>query len=318
MQKFNYSEMKRKTAGERFKEQHEKEKQKAQDEVNSIIYSDASTRAYVEGSGTSGKDSVADAEKAIKDELDEVDQKKQSESQVSDSDKKITLDSYESEHSYNDTMSDDSDFKSSSFSEGDVPVYEPDEEGVHSNDIHVKETFDYNPSPQVKVPADRTRAAQAKDKGDISMSTVREFPTELAQRIKKLFPAARTMGEALAAYVYLKEGEPEDIRISSEIASVAKSYIGDTVTPKDVQEELMKELLRMREMNNKAMRKLNSIELGVSYALFDRLGFRKLETLSPGQLNFLETGIADLIQQLEKQSELKQNRDLQKSGRPIR
>ena len=162
---------------------------------------------------------------------------------------------------------------------------------IHSIDgnYNVKETFDYNPSPQVKVPADRTRAAQVKDKGDISMSTVREFPTELAQRIKKLFPAARTMGEALAAYVYLKEGEPEDIRISSEIASVAKSYIGDTVTPKDVQEELMKELLRMREMNNKAMRKLNSIELGVSYALFDRLGFRKLETLSPGQLNFLET-----------------------------
>ena len=48
MQKFNYSEMKRKTAGERFKEQHEKEKQKAQDEVNSIIYSDASARAYVD------------------------------------------------------------------------------------------------------------------------------------------------------------------------------------------------------------------------------------------------------------------------------
>lgn len=152
----------------------------------------------------------------------------------------------------------------------------------------------------------------------IPMSTLKKFPSGLAYHIKSLFPEARTMDEAVAAYVYLKEGEPDDIQVPNEVKDVAKSYIGSSVTPKDVQDELMKEMRKLREFNTRFMKKLNSVELGVAYAIFDRFGFRKANALTPAELNFLEAGIADLVKQLEKQSEIKQNRDAQKAGRPIK
>lgn len=169
-----------------------------------------------------------------------------------------------------------------------------------------------------KLKSKSVNREQSSGTDSVPMSTLKRFPSGLAYHIKSLFPEARTMDEAVAAYVYIKEGEPDDIQVPSDIKDIAKSYVGLSVTPKDVQDELMKELHKLREFNTKFMKKLNSVELGVAYAIFDRFGFRKANALTPAELNFLEAGIADLVKQLEKQSEIKQNRDAQKSGRPIK
>ena len=57
--------------------------------------------------------------------------------------------------------------------------------------------------------------------------------------------------------------------------------------------------------------------MALAYILFDRIGFRKKQQDSPGTIDFLESGVADLINRLETQSELKSSRDKQRNGRPI-
>ena len=304
--KFNYSEMKRKAGSEAFKEAHEKEKAKAQDAVDSALYSDPRKKQQSQ---------PPDPDSIIKQEASVV---------AEPADTSFDNKKHTSLSTRSDISSDVNAFRLSDVDIDAIPVYEPetstddrqinekrDSYKRNNTDVSLRNEEDINRSPKRAVKKSVSNA-------DIPMSVIKRFPSDLAKHIKSLFPAATTMDEALTAYVYIKEGEPPDIPVPSNIQAIIDSYVGDVVTPKDVQEELMKELLRIREMNNKTMRKLNSIELAISYELFDRFGFRKASALTPGELNFLEAGISDLIKQLEKQAELKQTRDTQKSGRPIK
>lgn len=304
MQKFSYSEMKRKFGNGHQEDAYEEtssDKQTVQGEI-----SDNET-----------KESVIDSssEQATSD----VQSESKSEDAVQKNEKK------EVQSIRSPVNSDIDAFKSSALDVDNIAVYEPDPDG---SDIQINESYD-NRKQEVSenlqqedaaTKSSKKRVKKSVSNSDVAMSVIKKFPSDLARHIKSLFPTATTMDEALTAYVYMKEGEPPDILVPDNIQTIIASYIGDIVTPKDVQEELMKELLKIREMNNKTMRKLNSIELAIAYELFDRAGFRKepISALSPGELNFLGAGISDLIKQLEKQAELKQNRDNQRAGRPIK
>lgn len=304
MQKFSYSEMKRKFGNGHQEDAHEEkspDKQTAQEEI----------------SDNEVKESVIDSSS------DQTASDVQSESKSED-----TVQKNEEKDVQSIRLSVNSDidaFKHSALDVDNIAVYEPDSD---DSDVQMNESYD-NRKQEISENSHQEDTADKSSKkkirksvsnSDVAMSVIKKFPSDLARHIKSLFPAANTMDEALTAYVYMKEGEPPDILVPDNIQTIIDSYIGDVVTPKDVQEELMKELLKIREMNNKTMRKLNSIELAIAYELFDRAGFRKepISALSPGELNFLGAGVSDLIKQLEKQAELKQNRDNQRAGRPIK
>ena len=153
---------------------------------------------------------------------------------------------------------------------------------------------------------------------EVQMSHLKKFPTDLALRAKALFPEATTMDDAVAAYIYLKEGKPEDLSVPDKIKSIANTFLGETVSVKDAQDELIKEILQLKMHDRLIAQKLETIELALVYTLFDHIGFRKHEQTSPGTVDFLEQGVADLINRLEKQSKLKQMRDTQRNGTPIK
>lgn len=156
------------------------------------------------------------------------------------------------------------------------------------------------------------------DSNDVPTSHLKKFPTDLAMRAKMLFPEATTMDEAVAAYMYLKEGKPSDLNVPERVKVVADTYIGETVTVKDAQDELTKELVQLKAYDRAISQKLETLELAVVYALFDHIGFRKTDQSSPGTIDFLEQGVIDMINRLEKQSHVKQMRDAQRNGRPIK
>lgn len=156
------------------------------------------------------------------------------------------------------------------------------------------------------------------DDNKSATSHLKEFPTDLANRAKMLFPEATTMNDAVAAYMYLKEGKPSDLDIPEHIKNIADTYIGETVTVKDAQDELIKEMVQLKAYDRAIAQKLETLELAIVYALFDHIGFRRNDQSSPGTVDFLEQGVTDLINRLEKQSQVKQMRDAQRNGRPIR
>lgn len=355
MQRFDYNKQKRQTVTgvteEIFREEHEREKKDAQDSVDAVLYSDAAMRdkpSPVSSSETSSQDdpNMSSTDTTAIEPVEETVPVDSTENEANVSAPEgESVDSYSVSGLYrsgeDDAFADDAEDGASEYDPSDdigsdAIETEPElneEESVIDTSPY-PETDDESELARREAEADlrkRTAAANAKNRpkskpvkkqvstsDEVQMSTLKKFPSELAYHIKSLFPEARTMDDAVAAYVYLKEGEPDDIRVPYEIKKLVKCYIGDSVTPKDVQDEIMKELYKIREYNTRFMKKLNSVELGVAYTLFDRLGFRKANALSPSELNFLEAGIADLLKQLEKQSEIKQNRDSQRSGRPIK
>ncbi|MBO5435624.1 hypothetical protein J6A31_07510 [bacterium] len=169
----------------------------------------------------------------------------------------------------------------------------------------------------VRAPS-RQIYGKTKDSDEIPMSHLRKFPTELALLAKQMFPDATNMDDAVAAYIYYKEGRPSDIAVPDRIKIIAEHYVGETTTPADVQDALSKRLAQMDGHNKVMARKLDVIELAVAYALFDHIGFRRKDQTSPSSVDFLEQGMSDLISQLERQSDLQQSRIAQKNGRPIR
>jgi hypothetical protein len=356
MQRFDYNKQKRQTVHgvteEIFREEHEREKKDAQSNVDAVLYSDVSMRNKPSSASSSETPSQNDSNASSTDttDVEPVEETVPVDSTENEADTSVpeeeSADSYLVSGLYrsgeDDAFADDAEDGASEYDPSDdigsdVVETEPElneyEEPIVDTSSY-PETDDENELARREAEADlrkRTAAANAKNRpksksvkkqtnasDEVQMSTLKKFPSELAYHIKSLFPEARTMDDAVAAYVYLKEGEPDDIRVPYEIKKLVKCYIGDSVTPKDVQDEIMKELYKIREYNTRFMKKLNSVELGVTYTLFDRLGFRKANALSPSELNFLEAGIADLLKQLEKQSEIKQNRDSQRSGRPIK
>lgn len=345
MKGFNYTQMRKQSAEEKFKQQHEQEKAEAQDVVDSVLYADATMRERKADTASQPNENEAPVE-TVETSVETVEEPVDESVPETEEPKSET---YNIKGSYRDSSGED-DFADDA--EEDADVYEPpseddeeeasdyEEEPVYDEDLaeeserntHLPDTDDSDELQRREEEAalrERTAAANNRNRArpkpakqvanaDIAMSTLKKFPTELAQYIKKLFPEARTMDEAVAAYVYMKEGEPDDIPVPKEIKQLVKGYIGEAVTLKDVQDEVLKELTRVREYNTRVMKKLNAVELAVGYDIFDRLGFRKANALTPSELNFLEAGMSDLIKQLEKQSEIKQNRDQQKSGRPIK
>jgi len=164
----------------------------------------------------------------------------------------------------------------------------------------------------------RASKPQGVSTDDVKVSVIKNFPTELLNTLKLLFPSAKNQTDVVTAFVYLSLGRPADIKIPDSARELLADYRGDDVSNRDVQDSVSQAISQLKISNKQMMQKLSAVELVSSYILFDRLGFRKKNQKSADDIDFLENGMADLMTSLEKQSELKTVRDTQKKGSPIR
>lgn len=155
-------------------------------------------------------------------------------------------------------------------------------------------------------------------KEDVDMSRLRNIPKCLVDVARDAFPDATRQEDAVAAYIYFREGMPSHLVVPDEIVELAKNYSGENVTIGTVRDIVERDVLDLKIQNRDLARKLDIIEMAAAYMIFEATGFRKGELSSPETVDFLEHGMADLMKRLETQSELKRQRDRQKEGRPIR
>lgn len=153
------------------------------------------------------------------------------------------------------------------------------------------------------------------DGDDCARSRVRGVPTALIKRVQQQFSSGPNQDDAIAAYIYLKEGCPADVDVPDNIKEVAKSYCGEVVSNEDIQADFMEELNKIKNNDKQLMQKINAIEIAVAYAIFDRLGFRKGDITSESQINFTEAGMHELLDNLEVSSINYQTRLKKSEGR---
>lgn len=362
MKRFDYNSMKLnmpKTPEELAREKAQQEKDKAQSQVDSVLYQDTNRPRNNSGSSSNGssdqpkKKNQLDTHDFVRNGSD-VDSKVKvtppSEQDVKTEVVKSRV-STTPKHYEDDDVEDFKDHFGESgyenleevipekFVSTNVEQQEYDEDAIMDAAMELydnvgEEETDDEPK-QVSQPVVSPKASQSvkkstaksvqpvhrpmgKSEEEFPISHIKKFPRDLAQRIKTLFPAARTIDEALAAYVYLKEGKPAEIPMTERLFEVMDSYSGEVITVKDAQDELVKEILQLKVHDRLLAQKLETIELAVAYSLFDRIGFRKNDQNSPGTIDFLEQGVGDMITRLEQQSKLNQMRNNAKNGRPIR
>ena len=191
------------------------------------------------------------------------------------------------------------------------PVYpsqdESDDEEDDESSKQTKKDVFTRPTPYVPK--------KKSDGDDCARSRVRGVPTALIKRVQQQFSSGPNQDDAIAAYIYLKEGCPADMDVPDNIKEVAKSYCGEVVSNEDIQADFMEELNKIKNNDKQLMQKINAIEIAVVYAIFDRLGFRKGDITSESQINFTEAGMHELLDNLEVSSINYQTRLKKSEGR---
>lgn len=174
-------------------------------------------------------------------------------------------------------------------------------------------------TPFPKPPASVQRAKKkVSDDGEYDKSHLRAVPTSLVQRARYLFPKATNNDEAVGAYIYFKEGCPADLDVPERFKEVAKSYIGETVSNEDLQNDILQELNRMRAANRLLMQKIDAVELATAYNLFDRMGFDKGSYPTVHDVAFMSPGLPEFLERLETASVNHQTRLKLSEGRTKR
>lgn len=153
---------------------------------------------------------------------------------------------------------------------------------------------------------------------DVPMCRLPAVPKCLVDIAKRSFPAATRQDDAVAAYIFFREGMPADMEVPQEIADIAMSYTGEDVTVETVKDIVERDMLDIKAQNRMLLRKLDTLELALAYMVFEKAGFVREAPMSPDSVRFLEKGINDLIAKLEADGETLRVRRSRQQGRPIR
>lgn len=158
------------------------------------------------------------------------------------------------------------------------------------------------------------------NKATTGNSVLKAFPTSLVQIARNSFPeeAVSNNTEAVAAYIYYKEGCPPDVNVPQNIKNIAKLYNRGGVTTEDLQDSFEDNMRTVDAHLRDLIKIVHAIELGVAYGLCDHIGFRTKDQNSPGELEFLEQAIIDVVKRLNAQSELNQGRISARKGSQFR
>lgn len=140
---------------------------------------------------------------------------------------------------------------------------------------------------------------------------IREFPRELLNLVRGEFPKSTNNQDALAAFVYVKLGK--DCDVPDSVKELARSWEGDKTI-----ENMEKRLHNLERQTAVLAAILQEVELGLSYMLFDRFGFRKDNPKDSRSADLLEPGVTDMIFRLREQTKQYRQQESIKNGRPIR
>jgi hypothetical protein len=191
------------------------------------------------------------------------------------------------------------------------PSYDPDDDKEEQPRAG-KTPF---PKPPASIRRDKRKSSED---AEYDKSHLRAVPTSLVQRARYLFPKATNNDEAVGAYIYFKEGCPADLDVPERFKEVAKSYIGETVSNEDLQNDILQELNRMRAANRLLMQKIDAVELATAYNLFDRMGFDKGSYPTVHDVAFMSPGLPEFLERLETASVNYQTRLKLSEGRTKR
>lgn len=153
-------------------------------------------------------------------------------------------------------------------------------------------------------------------RGDVVQ--IRDFPASVATHIQGLFPERPAMGRALAAYVMAmadidlssSEDIPKDIRELSRQLSAKRKNASVT--------DLYERLTDISEQVAKLSDVVRELEIAVAYIIFDRAGFRQEDAPTASDIDMLEDGVMDLVDNMRKHGKLSKNEDQKRHGRAIR
>lgn len=140
---------------------------------------------------------------------------------------------------------------------------------------------------------------------------LRNFPKSLANQAKAMFPSATNQSDAIAAYMYVMSHGEFDV--SDDVKVIAKSYEGDRTV-----ENLEKRVSSMEKQLAEMLKMLNEIEILTGFTLYHRMGYSRANDTDTRHIDFLETGMEDLLARIKEQTREKMKHDALTNGRPIR
>lgn len=176
----------------------------------------------------------------------------------------------------------------------------PDVQLTEERDDNVSNTIDnFLSDEKRKGVKSNMRSSDKFPNADVKQ--IRDFPKELVMLVKKEFPDARKISDALAAYVVVTSGKIPNT-MSEEVKRLVNNYNGNF---KFIEiEDRLKDLEKNQKLVNTV---LNELKVSTAWLLFDKFGFRRDHPNKISASNIIEEGVEELIEVMEKQSrEMKQ------------
>lgn len=152
-----------------------------------------------------------------------------------------------------------------------------------------------------------------KRKNEADKCQIRDFPRSLMHMVKLSFPDAPN-SKALAAFVYANRDTEADIDysdVSDEVIELAKKV--------DRFKKVLDTEKNIRKINE-GMRRINEmgddLMLALSYLIYDRAGFRIGNPSRPSEIDFLEPGVQEVANKIERTSDTLRKEKQYREGRP--
>lgn len=174
---------------------------------------------------------------------------------------------------------------------------------------------DESPSEQLgALKQIRTRPkSYAKPRSDTC--SIKEFPRELIQKVRAMFPGATNNTDALSAFVVTFLGE--DISVSDTVDNLVAEY-----NKNDPIVSVNDRLHNLERQSRLLVKGLSELELGLGYMIFDRLGYRNVQPVDARNADMLESNrsgaVMDIIERMREQAAQMIKQENIKNGRPIR
>ena len=128
---------------------------------------------------------------------------------------------------------------------------------------------------------------------------IKKFPKEIMQMMQKEFPGA-TQIDALLAWVLTHCDENFAMNAGSVITDSQLELVNKHEN--DSMHSTYELCASMLKAQQKLDYKLSTLQMSMSYMLYDRLGFREGIPSSPGDVDFMEHGVTDLSIKADEQT----------------
>lgn len=166
------------------------------------------------------------------------------------------------------------------------------------------------PSSGAKSSGKKKPKAETKPQSPVVQ--VRDFPRSLMAVARAEFPDATNNADALAAYVLAKSGR-SNLDVPESVSELVQSWDGDKTL-----ENMEKRVSALTGQMAVMLSLMQELELLMTYVTFDRLGYRQDMPTDVRSVDFLESGVTDLMSRVREQAKLLRKQEAIKAGRPIR